>query len=179
MSAQRASFNVRPGRAPSRTSYNGRGLVTAQTRHATAIAGAPVGTLPPANAADRRSTQTFDAAGRVLECADALGVVTCNAYDAIGNVTQVLENASAQFGSTARTTRYEYDLANQRKTQTDASGLVTRFEYDALYAARRPRGEHALQAGGRAAGRSGHRQEPQPPARLGATTRTRSRSSRR
>jgi YD repeat-containing protein len=113
--------------------YNGRGLVTAQTRHATAIAGAPAGTLPPANAADRRSTQSFDAAGRVLDSTDARGVVTRTTYDAIGNVTQVLENATAQHGSPAHATRYEYDLANQRKTQTDASGLVTRFEYDALY----------------------------------------------
>jgi YD repeat-containing protein len=113
--------------------YNGRGLVTAQTQHAANASGLAVGTLPAANAADRRSTQTFDAAGRVVESTDARGVVTRNAYDAIGNLTQVLENATALYGSPAHSTRYEYDLANQRKVQTDASGLVTRFGYDKVY----------------------------------------------
>jgi YD repeat-containing protein len=113
--------------------YNDRGLVTAQTQHAANAAGLAIGALPAANAADRRSTQEYDAAGRVIQSTDARGVVTRNAYDAIGNLTQVLENATGLFGSTARATRYEYDLANQRTVQTDASGLVTRFSYDKVY----------------------------------------------
>jgi len=113
--------------------YNGRGLRIAETRYATSAAGLTAGSVPAASTFDRRSTAAYDAAGRAIESTDARGVVTHTAYDAIGNRTQVVENASGLYGSAPRATRYAYNLANQVAEQTDASGLVTRYAYDAVY----------------------------------------------
>ncbi|HWI11583.1 MAG TPA: hypothetical protein VNU48_09660, partial [Burkholderiaceae bacterium] len=116
-----------------RADYDGRGLRIAETRYATRASSLAAGAVPAASTSDRVSRFAYDGAGRQVEATDARGVVSRMSFDAIGNLLQRAENATALYGSAPRITSYTYTLANQVATQTDASGLVTRFSYDAVY----------------------------------------------
>ncbi len=113
--------------------YDGRGLRTAETRYATGGSGLPIGALPVASGADRRSSMAYDATGRMTEAVDARGVVTRMAYDAIGNRIATIENATGLYGSAPRQTTQTFDAANLVTSRTEPSGLVTTYSYDGVY----------------------------------------------
>ncbi|WP_323740825.1 LysM peptidoglycan-binding domain-containing protein [Caenimonas koreensis] len=101
----------------------------------------------------------YDNAGRLTATVDGANYLTTNSYDVLGNVTQTTEYAKALTGTitaatkpaapptstTDRTTTFEYDSLNRKKTETrlnvevtdqdtfvtSSTNVVTRYGYDA------------------------------------------------
>ncbi|WP_323740962.1 LysM peptidoglycan-binding domain-containing protein [Caenimonas koreensis] len=101
----------------------------------------------------------YDNAGRLTATVDGANYLTTNTYDVLGNVTQTTEYAKALTGTitaatkptpptastTDRTTTFEYDSLNRKKTETrlnvevtdqdtfvtSSTSVVTRYGYDA------------------------------------------------
>ncbi|WP_194793011.1 LysM peptidoglycan-binding domain-containing protein [Caenimonas koreensis] len=101
----------------------------------------------------------YDNAGRLTATVDGANYLTTNTYDVLGNVTQTTEYAKALTGTitaatkptpptastTDRTTTFEYDSLNRKKTETrlnvevtdqdtfttSSASVVTRYGYDA------------------------------------------------
>ncbi len=119
--------------------YDANGNVIQRTVYATPIsvpaAPTPAGIAPLVSSTNpnNQTTRTvYDAAGRVFESVDGMGIVTRYAYDALGNVTDKTE----AFGlAESRTTHTVYDKAGRLIEQTTAYGLpeaaTSRFGYDA------------------------------------------------
>jgi YD repeat-containing protein len=85
------------------------------------------------DANNRSSEQRTDAAGRVYESVDALGVVTHRDFDALGR----LASETQAWGRPEQTrTRYTYNANGQALSRTVADGTsasaTTRYGYDAL-----------------------------------------------
>jgi RHS repeat-associated protein len=104
----------------------------------------PRGNAPGTNPDDFRTRHTYDAAGRLLTTTDALGSVTTNVYDPVGNLASVRDAkthaTSHTYDSGGRLltvtapdgglTRYAYDDAGNLLTRTDANDHTTTFAYD-------------------------------------------------
>ncbi|WP_395689573.1 hypothetical protein, partial [Caenimonas koreensis] len=101
----------------------------------------------------------YDNAGRLTATVDGANYLTTNTYDVLGNVTQTTEYAKALTGTitaatkpavptsstTDRTTTFEYDSLNRKKTETrlnvevtdqdtfvtSSTSVITRYGYDA------------------------------------------------
>ncbi|WP_395688963.1 LysM peptidoglycan-binding domain-containing protein [Caenimonas koreensis] len=101
----------------------------------------------------------YDNAGRLTATVDGANYLTTNTYDVLGNVTQTTEHAKALTGTitaaskpaapattaTDRTTTFEYDSLNRKKTETrlnvevtdqdtfvtSNTSVITRYGYDA------------------------------------------------
>ncbi len=71
------------------------------------------------------TSNTYDAAGRVLVSTDVEGNQTKYEYDAAGR-------SLATTDALGNRTTYEYDVAGRQTKVTDALGRETKFEYDAL-----------------------------------------------
>nr|WP_256261206.1 HNH/ENDO VII family nuclease [Pseudomonas gingeri] len=78
---------------------------------------------PPVTAADRITTQTYDAANRLASNINAVGSVTTYTYDGLGQLVQ------QQSGD--RTTRFFYDASGHQTGQLDAEGYLRENLYDA------------------------------------------------
>ena len=113
--------------------YDARGNLTAETRYAAQAKGVALGTLPAASADDRLTSFSYDPAGRLTEVTDARGLVTRNKYDALGNLLERTENATALFGSSPRVTKHTYNAANLVTQTISFTGAVTTYEYDSVY----------------------------------------------
>ena len=142
--------------------YNANGQVTQQIEYATAVdvsglvdtAGQPLDVAlaairPPANAADRRAWNAYDAAGRLVKTVDGEGGVTQTTYDGASRVVQVTRYAAkintAALGAAPtpeaiapaadpaadRTTRNLYDQDGRLVGELDAEGYLTEHQYDA------------------------------------------------
>jgi|GEM_PF-3145620 len=99
---------------------------------------------------NQRTRYVYDTKGQLRYTVDALGYVTENKYDALGQVVETLKFAStteattesgirsAYYGtgttppSTAQRTRYIYDTKGQLRYTVDALGYATENKYDAL-----------------------------------------------
>ncbi len=95
---------------------------------ATALAGAPT-----TNAIT--TSQTYDNAGRVLTVTDGEGIVTRNAYNALGQLTDVTE--ADNYTADKVTAHYTYDGAGRILTRVAAYGTgeattLATFTYDGL-----------------------------------------------
>ena len=107
-----------------------------------------------ANPADYRTSDTYDAAGRLLTTTDPLGAVTTNVYDPVGNLASVTDANNHQTSYTydaagriltviaadpdgvgpltAPVTTYTYDANGNVLTRTDANNHVTTYAYDGI-----------------------------------------------
>lgn len=83
---------------------------------------------PPASAADRTSSTSYDAAGRVLTQTDGVGTITRYQYD--GESHLVRTTVSSADGIESRITRYFYDADGRRIATLDAAGGLTELVYD-------------------------------------------------
>ncbi len=111
------------------TIYNAAGLVV-ETDRLSQVSIA-VTTTPAGNSSSRfvsagsvlsRTTNTYDAAGRVVQSTDPSGVVTKYTYDLDGRpLTMTVGSA---------TTSYQYDADGRRIAETDPSGATTQYVYD-------------------------------------------------
>lgn len=79
---------------------------------------------PGANAADRITRYSYDAAGRLSSTINAAGVVTTFTYDGLGQLVQ------QQIAD--RSVRYFYDASGHQSGQLDAEGYLRENRYDAL-----------------------------------------------
>lgn len=83
---------------------------------------------PPASAADRTSSTSYDAAGRVLTQTDGVGTITRYQYD--GESHLVRTTIGTADGSESRITGYFYDADGRRIATLDAAGGLTELVYD-------------------------------------------------
>ena len=74
------------------------------------------------------STNTYDFRNNVVKATDQNGNVTLNGYDLAGRLTSVTR---AYGTSNASTTKYTYDNAGRKVSETDALGHTTSYSYDA------------------------------------------------
>lgn len=74
----------------------------------------------------------YDGAGRPLKMTSPNGLVTTFVFNKAGNVTSVTETPPAGTSS-ARSTRFTYDNAQQLKTATLPDGVVLTYAYDAAH----------------------------------------------
>ncbi|OLL30852.1 hypothetical protein BTH42_14850 [Burkholderia sp. SRS-W-2-2016] len=99
---------------------------------------------------DRTTTWIYDAAARPAYVVDAEGYVTENRYDEAGRLTETIRYADVYsevrganqaqaaallpqtIPATAAATQYGYDSAGRLTSVTNAAGVVTRYELDAL-----------------------------------------------
>jgi YD repeat-containing protein len=89
-------------------------------------------TLLPMGETDITTHSHYDAANRLIESKDALGMVTRQEYDAAGQLTRSIR----AFGTDlAVSTRYQYDAAGRLLQQTEAAdsqnARTTFYQYDA------------------------------------------------
>ncbi|KQV92859.1 hypothetical protein ASC87_27270 [Rhizobacter sp. Root1221] len=125
--------------------YDTHGNVTERIGYASAVAVPAGGTsadpAPVANASrDQRVRTTYDGLNRATFVADGMGSVSRNEYDAFGNVVRQTQYATAitsaaspdsvEPAATDRVTRSTYDSLGRPTWTADASGAVTRLEYD-------------------------------------------------
>jgi len=91
-------------------------------------------TTPGTDADNPRTRTEYDAVGRKLAEIDELGRRKQFGYDPLGRlVTVTLPNpATGLIDNAALVTRYGYDEAGNKVSQTDALGRVTRWEYDSM-----------------------------------------------
>jgi YD repeat-containing protein len=73
----------------------------------------------------RKTTSTYDAAGRLASSTDALNHTTQYQYDGAGRLIETLY-ADGTFSITT------YDQTGRKIAATDQNGLTTRYQYDAL-----------------------------------------------
>jgi YD repeat-containing protein len=96
----------------------------------------------PDAARDQRVRTVYDSLNRPSFVADGMGQVTGYVYDAFGKVTKQTQYATTVSSSTSpsavianaaldRVTSFVYDTANRRTWQADATGAVTRTDFDA------------------------------------------------
>ncbi|MGQ7830152.1 LysM peptidoglycan-binding domain-containing protein [Altererythrobacter sp. Z27] len=76
---------------------------------------------------DRKTSFTYDSAGRVATSNDPVGLVTTYTYDTSGNVIRVQQGSGAE----ARITRNYYSAGGQLRFTVGGEGYVTRYDYDA------------------------------------------------
>jgi RHS repeat-associated protein/CSLREA domain-containing protein len=84
---------------------------------------------------DLVTVNAYDAAGNLTQVKDPKGVVTKFEYDRLGWLTAVVENYVSGGSTDPQTnvrTEYTYDAAGNLKTITDGRGKVTTFGYDLL-----------------------------------------------
>jgi YD repeat-containing protein len=112
------------------TIYNAAGLVVETDRLSqvsigvtTTAAGNRSSRFVSAGSVLSRTTNTYDAAGRVVQSTDPSGVVTKYTYDLDGRpLTTTVGSA---------TTSDQYDADGRRTQETDPSGATTQYVYDA------------------------------------------------
>lgn len=120
--------------------FDAGGRIVRTIRHANPIALTEIpslGTLKSLLAASTApavvETQTWDAAGRLVDSTDGLGVVTHRDYDAAGRLTDLV---LAYGRSAAVRTHYGYDRAGNLILRSEAAGsaevATTFYRYDAL-----------------------------------------------
>lgn len=125
------------------TSYDTANRVTGTIAYATPVTTAITAATtlasitPAAQAADRRTTTTYDILGRVTSSTDWQGDVTTYGYDVAGNLVQT---TVAQGTSDARTTMTRYDIAGRAIATLSADGAallqpgMTPDQVDAIWA---------------------------------------------
>lgn len=92
----------------------------------------PVGHITHTTFADGTSTgQQFDATGRLAAVEDQAGQTTRYVHDAVGRLIEVQLPAPVT-GQAPLVTRYTYDEAGNRMTDSDALGHTTTLTYDEL-----------------------------------------------
>ncbi|MFL6676160.1 MAG: transglycosylase SLT domain-containing protein [Massilia sp.] len=139
--------------------YDGDGRLTQTIQYAEPIAADSL-SLSPTNDEvrgllqedgehDRKTSQIFDAAGRLVYVVDAEGYVRKNEYDGQGRLTAVTQyatkipaGATADLSSVAaairpdsgadQATRYQYDTLGHVIGMTDAAGHAEQYTYDAI-----------------------------------------------
>ncbi len=82
-----------------------------------------------------RQEMRYDSAGRTFETVDNAGMVTRATFDLLDRTVAVAVNyvnGGPTDNQTNLTTGTTYDIRGNATRQTDANGLVTAFEYDAL-----------------------------------------------
>ncbi|WP_053719233.1 RHS repeat-associated core domain-containing protein [Saccharothrix sp. NRRL B-16348] len=85
--------------------------------------------LGPAGQTLRTIRHTYDIAGNRITSADAVGKTTRYGYDALGQLTQLIEPVS---DTESITTTYGYDSSGRRTRFTDGRGNNTFYTYNAL-----------------------------------------------
>lgn len=152
--ANRPTWSVDGTGAVTRRIYDAAGNVARIVRYATPLArGAAFSSVVP-SAADVVTAFAYDAAGRQIFQVDALGGVTEQGYDAVGNVTVRTRYATALTGTALtailanpslggiraavqanagldRVERYGYDNAGRAVIAIDAQGTAVETQYDA------------------------------------------------
>ncbi|KPL66749.1 hypothetical protein SZ64_00705 [Erythrobacter sp. SG61-1L] len=118
------------GRAVSTTRYGGNGMPVGDSTTISQLASLLAGT--PTTTAITVS-QSYDEAGNVLSTTDGEGFVTRNAYNALGQLTDVY----TAYGTADQVrTHYEYDGVGRLKRQFSAYGeaeqISVQFAYDGL-----------------------------------------------
>jgi YD repeat-containing protein len=88
--------------------------------------------LVTAAANDRKTTNSYDTAGRLLEQVDGEGARTQYTYDGAGQLLQVKRTDGAGTAATARTTRFFYDASGRVVGTLDGEGYLIETTYDAL-----------------------------------------------
>jgi len=120
------------GRVKSETSYSNPVALPAGQNDTWAYDAA---STPAANAdpikGDQTKSWTYDSAGRVQTSTDAAGIVTLNAYDAFGNLT----DTTVAYGTGAAATLHRtFDRASRVTSETRAFGttdaFATQYTYD-------------------------------------------------
>ncbi|MFM2409443.1 MAG: hypothetical protein RL481_271, partial [Pseudomonadota bacterium] len=158
----RQVYSVNAEGEVTQTKYDGEGRAIELRQFAGRIAKTTINVLPSKisatdvngniglSAEDRITRTVYDADGRVVYGVDAEGFVTRNLYDKANNVTSTTRFAGAFGTSTvpteaaldswasaenltlAATTSYQYDNANRLTDVTDAVGVTTHLDMDAL-----------------------------------------------
>lgn len=152
--AGRQRFAVNGAGGVTESVYDAQGNVIKRVAYAQALSpsaavGAPIATLD-----DRATVYAFDSANRQVAMVDALGGVTTFAYDAKGNLVErrdyairatapdalsnavdtgiFIAQAVAAASGDDRIMRQGFDAQNRVVVTIDASGAVTRQQYDAF-----------------------------------------------
>ena len=72
-----------------------------------------------------RTTNTYDAVGRLIAVTDALGNTTTSEFDSLGRRTKIIDAMGNEIS-------YKYNSVGQKIQSTDALGRITKYEYNAL-----------------------------------------------
>lgn len=138
--AGRLAFSIDAQGEVTGYAYDADGRVTQRKQYAalytggdTTLAAMQAWATTNASSNDATTQSVYDAAGRVVDAYDAMGVRTHYAYDALGNVY----NFTAAYGTaSAETTVYTYDTAGRLASQVVDPGaghlnLATTYQRDA------------------------------------------------